>query len=447
MQTTRIYEVQTLMQRREWSTLRSLLADWPEADIAGVLLDLDPSERPVLFRLLPRHMAGTVFALLDAEQQNEILGSLTNDETRRLLADMSPDDRTEMFEELPGQVTQKLLNLLSRDDLEEARTLLGYPADSVGRLMTPDYVAVRPEWTIAQSLEHVRRVGRDSETINVLYVTDRQWMLLDALDIRRFILASPDQTVELIMDHQFVALSASDDREEAVRAMERYDLAVVPVVDSDGVLVGIVTFDDVLDVAEEEATEDFQRHGAIMPLAMSYRDASIWLIYRRRINWMVILVFMNIFSGAALAAFEDTIAAAGVLIFFLPLLIASGGNVGAQASTLVIRSLALGDVTMRDWGRLLGKEFGIAAALGVTMGIAVSGIGLVRGGLDIAVIVGLTMVLIVIVGSTIGLTMPFLFSKFNRDPAAASGPLITSLADISGVVIYFSIATWLLGVT
>jgi magnesium transporter len=424
-----------------------MLADWPEADIADVLLDIDPTERPVLFRLLPRRLAGAVFARLDADQQNEMLGYLSNDETRRLLADMSPDDRTELFEELPGQVTQKLLNLLSAEDLAEARALLGYPEESVGRLMTPDYVAVRPGWTVGEALAHVRRVGRRSETINVLYVTDRQWTLLDALDIRRFIMAAPDDTVASIMDNQFVSLSAFDDREEAVRAMERYDLAVVPVVDSEGVLVGIVTFDDVLDVAEEEATEDFQRHGAVLPLPMSYIHASTWLIYRRRINWLVLLVFMNIFSGAAIASYEDTIAAAGALIFFLPLLIASGGNVGAQASTLMIRALALGDVEMRDWARLFGKELAISAALGLTMGVSVSAIGLVRGGPEISLIVGLSMVLVAIVGGMIGFTMPFLFNKLNRDPATASGPLITSLADIAGVVIYFSIATWLLDIT
>jgi magnesium transporter len=446
MQLNRTPEIRTMIARKEWSALRALLTTWPEAEIADLLFALDPADRLVVFRLLPREQSGTVFALLESDQQNELLAALSNDEARRLLADLSPDDRTELFEELPGQVTQKLLNLLSPDDLRETRELLGYPEESVGRLMTPDYVAVRAAWTIEQALAHARAKARGSETINVLYVIDRDWKLLDALDIRRFIMAQLDQTVESIMDHQYVALSAFDDREEAVRVMERYDLAVLPVVDSDGVLVGIVTFDDVLDVAEEEATEDFHRHAAVAPLHVNYRDASPFMIYRRRINWLIVLVFVNIFSGAAIATFEDTIAAAVALVFFLPLLIDSAGNAGAQASTLMIRALALGDVKMGDWARLFGREVGIAGALGLTMGAAVSLIGLYRGGPEIALVVAVTMVIVVIVGSVIGFTLPFIFNRLKRDPATASGPLITSLADISGVLIYFSLATWLLDI-
>jgi magnesium transporter len=336
---------------------------------------------------------------------------------------------------------------LSPEDLQEARTLLGYPEESIGRLMTPDYVAVRPEWTIRQALAHVRRTGRASETITILYVVDSKWRLLDELDIRRFLLADVDDTVAQIMDHTLVSLSAFDDREEAVRTMERYDLAVLPVVDSDGILVGIVTFDDVLDVASAEATEDFHRTAAVAPLAGNYRDASIWMLYRKRIGWLVILVFMNIFSGAAIATFEDTIAAAVALVFFLPLLIDSAGNAGAQSATLMIRALAVGDVKLGDWSRMLGKEFGTAAALAVTMGLAVSWLGVFRGGADVGLVVTLTMMLVVMVGSVIGTMLPFVLSRLKLDPATASAPLITSLADISGVVIYFSLATWLLDVT
>jgi magnesium transporter len=447
MQMIRNPNVRDLIVHRQWTELRTLAVDWPEREIADLLLSLEQADRPVFFRVLPRAVAGAVFAQLEPEQQHELLSALSNEETRRLLADMNPDDRTELFEELPGKVTQRLLNLLSPDDLREARQLLGYPEESVGRLMTPDYVAVRAEWTIEQALAHARAQARGSETIDVLYVIDSDWKLLDALDIRRFIMAQLDQTVEAIMDHQFIALPAFDDREEAVRVMERYDLAVLPVVDSDGVLVGIVTFDDVLDVAEEEATEDFHRHAGVEPLNVSYRDASPFMIYRRRINWLIILVFVNIFSGAAIATFEDTIAAAVALVFFLPLLIDSAGNAGAQASTLMIRALALGDVKMGDWARLFGREIGIAGALGLTMGAAVSLIGLYRGGPEIALVVAITMVIVVVVGSTIGFTLPFIFNKLKRDPATASGPLITSLADISGVLIYFSLATWLLDIS
>jgi magnesium transporter len=445
MMDVRTPEVQRQITEREWSALRSTLASWHAPEIVDLLRDLSPADWLIVFRLLPRRLSGEVFSLMDTGEQNDLLTALTNDETRRLLAEMSPDDRTELLEELPGQVTQKLMNLLSPEDLREARQLLGYPEKSIGRLMTPDYVAVRSEWTVEQALSHTRHSGRASETINALYVVDRSWRLLDALDIRRFILAEPDDTVESIMDYVFVALPALDDREEAVRTMERYDLAVLPVVDSDGVLVGIVTFDDVLDVAAAEVTEDFHRTGGIEPLRGSVRDASAWMLYRKRISWLVLLIFVNIFSGAAIASFEDTIAAAVALVFFLPLLIDSAGNSGSQSATLMIRALAVGDVKLGDWGRLLGKELGIALALGVTMGVAVSWLGVLRGGADVGLVVTITMVIVVVVGSLIGMSLPFLLSKLKLDPATASAPLITSLADISGVLIYFSLATWLLG--
>lgn len=437
-------EILELIAHKDWSAIRQIITALPQAEIAELLFGLEPSDRMLVFRLLPRELSGDVFAFLDPELQNTLLAELSSDETRHLLASLSPDDRTQLFTELPGQITQKLLNLLSPADLQETRQLLGYPPESVGRLMTPDYVAVRPDWTIGHALEHIRRKGKDSETVNAIYVTDAQWKLLDALDLRRFILAEPGQTVRDIMDLYFVSLEATQDREEAVRMMERYDLHVLPVVDSAGVLVGIVTFDDVMDVAQAEVTEDFHKGAAVSPIQGNYRDARFGALYRKRISWLVVLVFVNIFSGAAMANFEDIIAANVVLVFFLPLLIDSSGNAGSQAATLMVRALATGEVRMNDWGQLLIKEVSVALALGLTMGVAVSIVGFFRGGWEIALVVALTMVCVVLVGSTIGTVLPFLLNRLRFDPAAASAPLITSLSDISGVLIYFSIATFLL---
>ncbi|WP_297630806.1 magnesium transporter [Caldilinea sp.] len=438
--------LQELLAQKQWTQIRELVADWPATEIADLLNELDKAERVVFFRVLPRHLASEVFTYLSSEQQNQLLKDLTDEETRQLLANLSPDDRTMLLEELPGRVSQRLLNLLSPEDLAEARTLLGYPEDSVGRLMTPDYVAVRRDWTLAQALAHIRMRARDSETINVIYVVDRDWKLLDALELRRFIFGEPDATVESIMDYTFVAISAFADQEEAVRVMQRYDLDVLPVVDSDGVLVGIITADDVLDVAQEEATEDFHRTAAVSPLNVSYREIGVRMLYRKRIGWLLALVFVNIFSGAAIAAFEDTIAAVVALVFFLPLLIDSSGNAGSQSSTLMVRALAVGDVRIGDWGRLLGKELVVALLLGVTMATAVWFVGFFRAGSQVATVVALTMLLVVLMGSIIGMSLPFIFSKLKLDPATASAPLITSLSDILGVLIYFSLATWLLGV-
>ena len=439
-----INDIHMLIEKHDWPAVRAAVNKLPEAEIAELLFELDTTDRMVLFRLLPRDISAEVFAQLDHDDANLLLAELTSEETRRLLAELSPDDRTQLFEELPGQVTQRLLNLLNPQDLAETRKLLGYPPESVGRLMTPDYIAVRPEWTIGKVLQHVRAKGHDSETVNVLYVTDAKWKLLDALDLRRFILADPDATVDQIMDYTFIALQATEDREEAVRTMERYDLAVVPVMDTAGVLVGIVTFDDVLDVAQEEATEDFHKAAAVTPLRGSYRDATFRALYNKRVGWLMALVLANVFSGAAIANFEDTIAANVALVFFLPLLIDSSGNAGSQAATLMVRALAMGDVKLGDWGRLMGKEMLVAVALGLSMAVAVSAIGLLRGGPMIALTVSLAMIVVVMVGSIIGTGMPFLLSRFNFDPATASAPLITTLSDISGVLIYFAIASVLL---
>jgi magnesium transporter len=433
------------IERRDWAAVREGLRGCGGADVAALLRELPKPDRVLLFRALPRELSTDAFAQLDPPEKDALLRALTDEETRQLLASLPPDDRAHLLSELPGAVVQRAVTLLSPDDLAEARLLLGYPEDSVGRLMTPDYVAVRPEWPIARVLEHIRAFGRDKETINRIYVVDGRWQLLDDIELRRVILAAPAATVRDIMDGSFVALPATADREEAVQVIQRHDLDAVPVVDSTGVLVGIVTVDDVLDVAQLEATEDFHKAGSVGPIFTSIRHASAGFLFKRRIGWLVVLVFVNIFSGAGIAYFEETIAATVALVVFLPLLIASAGNAGAQAATLVVRAMATGDVDMRNWLELVGKEMLVASALGLVMAGAVSLLGVYRGGVEVGVVVALTMVVVVIVGSLIGLSLPFLLDRFKLDPATASTPLVTSIADIAGVLIYFSIATWYLG--
>lgn len=437
-------EIIDLVQRHDWIGLREALADWPPPEVADLVLGIPKSDRVLLFRALPRELAAEAFSHLQFEQQNTLLLELTDEETRQVLSGLSPDDRTHLLEELPGQATQRMLNLLGPEDLEESRELLGYPEESVGRLMTPDYVAVRPEWTIREANEHIRAHGKDSETINRIFVIDEQWQLLDDIELRRFILADPGQRVEEIMDHAYVSLSAFADREVAVGMIRRYDVVAMPVVDSDGVLVGIVTVDDVLDVAEQEATEDFHRVGSVEPIEGSLRDARVSVLYRRRIGWLLTLVFVNVLSGAAIASYEALIERVVALVFFLPLLIASAGNAGSQAATLMVRALATGDVRAKDWLRLLGREVAVAGVLGITMAFAVGAIGVFRGGAALAAVVSATMVVVVVIGSLVGMSLPFLLDRLRLDPATASAPLVTSIADITGVVVYLSIANWYL---
>jgi magnesium transporter len=433
-----------LIESRNWGELRAELAEVPPPDIALLLSHFGRKPRVLLFHALSRDVAAEVFAHLGPERQNALLRDLTDEETRYLLATLPPDDRTQLLAELPAPVTQRLLQLLSSEDLAEARFLLGYPEESVGRLMTPDYVAVRPGWSIQKALDHIRRFGRESETVFRIYVVDEKWRLLDDIDLRRIILADPTATVESIMDHSFTSVPAFADREEAVRLIGRYDVVALPVVDSEGTLIGIVTVDDLLDVALEEATEDVQRFGSVEPIRGSLREAGVTLLFRKRILWLLALVFVNILSGATIAHYEDLITRFVALVFFLPLLIASAGNAGSQAATLMIRALATGDVAMSDWFRLLGKELAVSAALGIAMGFAVSFVGVFRGGSDVAVIVAVTMVAVVVIGSLVGMSLPFLLARLRLDPATASAPLVTSIADITGVIIYLSIASWYL---
>ncbi len=438
-------EVQSLIEQRNWGALREAVAEWHPAETAELLPELEKGDRGLFFRVLPPDYGTEVFAQMRPEQQDTLLRDLTDEETRRLLADLTPDDRTQLLSELPGTVTQRLMTLLSPEDLREARDLLGYPEESVGRLMTPDYVAVRPDWNAERALEHVRGIGAEPETVAVVYVTDARWRIHGVLSIRRLLAADPDEVVRDIMYHTVIRLAPHDDRENAVRTAERYDLNVLPVVGADGVLLGIVTIDDLIDVAEEEATEDFHRIGGSGLVKTSLREAGVTLLYRKRIGWLLMLVFVNIFSGAGIAYFEETLEAVIALAFFLPLLIDSGGNAGSQSATLMVRALALGDVEMRDWFELLGKELGVAIILGMTMAAGAAFIASWRAP-EVLVVVSVTMIAIVVVGSLIGMLMPFVLTRFGMDPATASAPLITSLADISGVLIYFSIASWYLGV-
>lgn len=438
--------IEQLIAQQRWQDLCHELGDYQVPDIAEILTALNKTERVLVFRALPRELSSQVFAYWDIDEQNELIHSLSDEETRHLLATMSPDDRTAFLEELPGRVTQRLMNLLAPDDLKEARHLLGYPKESVGRLMTPDYIAVRPNWTVQQALDHIRTYGREKETIDLVFVTDENWKLLDVLTLRSLILALSEQRISELMERSFFALSAFDDRELAVEMIRHYDVVALPVVDSDGILIGIVTVDDILDVAEAEATEDFQKVGGVATLNMPYHEASPFWLYRKRIGWLFILVFMNVFSGAALEHFEDTIAARVSLLFFLPLLIASSGNAGSQSATLMVRALATGDIGTKDWARLFLKEIGVAGLLGLTLGLTVWGLGLYRGGAEVAIIVAMTMVVVVLAGSLVGMCLPFLLSRLKQDPAIASAPLVASVADITGVLIYFTIASRVLGI-
>lgn len=446
-------EIRELIEVSDHATLGEVLNCWLPADLASLVADLDNDERVHVFRSLNPDLAAETFEYLDLSAQLRLLRALSEEEASRLLNGMAPDDRTALLQELPGAAADRLLALLSPQEQDVARSLLQYGRDSIGRLMTPDFVAVRRSWTIKHVLDYVRAHGKDSETLNVVYVVDDAHKLIDDVRIREVLLAPLHAHVHDIMNHHFVALTASDSREEAVAAFRKYDRTALPVVNPEGVLVGIVTIDDVMDVALEEATREIQQFGGLEALDESYVATSFWSLVRKRATWLIVLFLGEMLTATAMGYFEAEIARAVVLALFVPLIISSGGNSGSQAATLIIRALALEEVTLRDWRRVLRRELGSGLMLGAILGT----IGFLRIAVWSAFstlygehwpLVGLTVALslvgIVTWGTLSGAMLPFLLKRLGLDPATSSAPFVATLVDVTGLIIYFTTAVLVL---
>jgi magnesium transporter len=446
-------EIHAIVQSREFLKLRDTMRNWSPSGIADLMGQLPAEERVIVFRLLPRKLAAEVFEYLPIEDQEQLLKAMAREEVAAILNNMAPDDRTALLDELPARVTQQILVLLSPAERAIAVSLLGYQEGSIGRLMTPDYVRVRPEWTVEQVGEHIRRHGRDSETLSLLYVIDDHGVLIDDIRIRRVLLAPPGTRIADLLDHRFVALKATDDQETAVRVFRNEDRYALPVTDSAGVLIGIVTIDDVLDVAEEEATEDIHKIGGTEALDEPYMDTPLHRMVKKRATWLSVLFLGEMLTATAMGYFEEEIRRAVVLALFVPLIISSGGNSGSQASTLVIRALALAEITLADWWRVVRREFFSGLALGAILG----SVGFLRIAIwsrfsevygehwfAVGLTVGLALLGVVLWGAMAGGTLPFVMSRLGFDPAASSAPFVATLVDVSGLVLYFTIAVLLL---
>ena len=447
---------QQLIDERSWMTLKHELNNLEAFQIADIIESLPKQEQIVLFRMLSRESAKEIFQHLSHDQQEDIIEGIASNVTQLsgLLNDLDPDDRTAFFEELPGAVCQRLMQMLSAEEREIATRLLGYPKDTIGRLMTPEYVAVKPFFTIQQALEHVRKFGRDSETLNVVYVVDASWKLIDDIRIKEIILASPEQTIGEICDNRFVSLNAYDDKEVAVQVFQDRDRVALPVTGSDGTLLGIVTFDDVMDVLEEEATEDFQKFGGSEGLDLSYTKTSLFEMVKKRSGWLAILFVGQTLTASAMGFFEEEISKAVMLALFIPLIISSGGNSGSQTASIIIRALALGDLKLKNWWYVMRKE----VFSGLFLGSILAGIGFLRtfvwqetGLYDygefwfwIGISVSLSLIFVVVLGTLAGSMIPFILKKTGLDPAMASAPFVATLVDVIGLIIYFSVALMLL---
>ena len=442
-------EVRELLASGDLATLGEVLNRWPPADLAGIVAALSEPEQAQVLRALEGRVAAETFEYMDLSGQERLLATFDDAKAAAILNDMAPDDRTALLEELPGTTTARLLALLSPAERSVAVSLLQYAPDSIGRLMTPDFIAVRKGWTIRHVLDHVRTHGKDSETLNVLYVVDTEGTLHDDLRIRNILLAPMHTHVGDLMDGKFVALNVTDDRKSAVEVFRKYDRSALPVIDARGKLVGIVTIDDVLDIAEEEATREIQRFGGVEALDEPYLATPLGSMVRKRASWLIVLFLGEMLTATAMAYFEAEIAKAVVLALFVPLIISSGGNSGSQAATLIIRALALGEVKLRDWWRVMRREIASGLMLGTLLGT----IGFCRIALWsafspmygphwplVGLTVGLALLGIVVWGTLSGSMLPLLLHRLGFDPATSSAPFVATLVDVTGLIIYFSVA-------
>lgn len=446
-------DVVEMIESRDFTALRRSLTALPVQSVAEIFTDMSPNDVAIVFRVLPREFAADAFEYMPFEAQEPLLHCLGQEHVAAVLNQMDPDDRTNLLEELPGTVTQRLLSLLSPEERKIATLLLGYPEDSVGRRMTPDYVAVRSNWTVAQVLDHIRQVGHDKETLNITYVTDPQGRLVDDIRLRELVLADPSVPISDLMDNQVFALQAAQDQEEAVRAFQEQDRIALPVVDSTGLLVGIVTVDDIMDVAEEEVTEDIQKMAAVEALEAPYFEVTLPLMIRKRALWLSILFIGEMFTATAMRYYEVAIQQAVVLALFIPLIISSGGNSGSQASSIIIRSLALGEVDLRSWLRVLGRELVSGMGLGVVLG-AIIFCRIVfwpwrtevygEHYVWVASAVACAVIGVVGFGTLTGAMLPIILKRLGFDPAVSSAPFVATLVDVTGILIYFSVAAILL---
>jgi len=443
-------ELASAVHSGDYTRLRDLVRNRHASDLAAILTELGVDDQVIVFRILLRKDAAAVFEYLSLEEQEVLLKAMAHEDVASLLNNMAPDDRTMFLEELPASATRQLLSMLTPAERSVASKLLGYPENSIGRLMTPHYVSVREHWTISEVLDYIRTHGQDSETLNVVYVVDESGLLIDDIRIREFLLAPVDKHVSDLMDRRFVALKATEDQKEVVAIFRQYDRTALPVTDTAGALIGIVTIDDVLDVAEDTATQEIQRIGGSEALDEPYMTIAMPRMIRKRATWLTALFLGEMLTATAMTIFEAEIARVVQLALFIPLIISSGGNSGSQASTLVIRALALGEVRLGDWWRIIRREIQAGLALGGILGA----IGLTRITIwhrlfpqaykelwfSLGMTVGFALVGVVLWGSLIGSILPLILRRLGYDPAVSSAPFVATLVDVTGLIIYFSVA-------
>lgn len=437
-----------LINTNDQLRIREFLNDQNISDVAE-LIDEYPEYEAQIISNLSVHRAASTFKILDLSVQKRIIQELPPLKTAELLNDLPPDDRTDFLEELPSEVVKELIRLLNPEERKITLSLLGYAESSVGRLMTPDYIAVQIDWNVREVLDHIREVGKQMETIDVIYVVNDKGEFVDDMRIRELIIASPDKLVGDIIDYRSITLNVNNDQEVANEVFKMNNRVALPVVDDKNILLGIVTIDDVLWVASEEFTEDIQKIGGTEALDQPYLEMPIFKLFKKRVVWLIVLFLGEMLTATVMAYFEDELAKYVVLALFVPLIISSGGNTGSQASTLIIQAMALGEITINDWWKVMRRELISGVMLGGVLGI----IGFIRvafwnsifhtygeHGMMVAFTVGFSLVGVVLWGTVTGSMLPIILKKLGTDPATSSAPFVATLVDVTGLVIYFTMA-------
>lgn len=442
-----------LLASRRWLAMGHCLAEMHPADVAEWITRLTPAEAPVILRLLGRRK-GEVFAYLDPILQRRILRLAAPEQLGQVLAQMQPDDRTRLLAILPREVAHSILGRLPASEVKQGLMLLGYPEATAGRFMTPNYAAIAPEMTAGEALQEIRRTGRGKETLNVVFILDEEGRLLEDVRLGSLVLADPATKVTEIPDPGLVALADSTPVEEVLRTFEKYDRVALPVIDDSRHMLGIITLDDVLDVAEAENTRDIQQLGGLEALEIPYAETGFWAMVRKRGGWLAALFFGEMLTATAMGHYEAEIARAVVLALFVPLIISTGGNSGSQATSLIIRALALRELTLKDWYRVFRRELWSGLALGVGLGaigftrvMLWQRMGLTNYGphhLLVALTIWVSLVGVVTFGSLMGSMLPFLLRRLGFDPATSSAPFVATLVDVTGLIIYFQVASMIL---
>ncbi|WWR16778.1 magnesium transporter [Lachnospiraceae bacterium JLR.KK008] len=441
-------ELKELLNTKQYTRLRQSLSEVNDADIAAFIESLDEEDLLKVFRILPKSSAADVFSYMEVENQQFIITALSEKEAAGIIDNLMADDATDLLEEMPANIVKKLLANASPDTRRDINHLLRYPEDCAGSIMTVEYVDLKENITVQNAIERIRKVGVDSETINICYVLDSKRTLLGTVSLRYLLLSQPEAIIGDIMHENVISLHTLMDQEEVARQFQKYDFTSMPVVDNENRLVGIVTVDDVVDILQEEATEDIEKMAAIVPSDKPYMRMGVVETWKKRIPWLLLLMISATFTGRIITSFEGALSRYVVLTAFIPMLMDTGGNAGGQASVTIIRGLSLNEIEFKDLFRVVWKEGRVALLCGATLACAnfVKLLVLDRVGLAVAGVVCLTLVVAVFIAKLVGCSLPMFAKKIGFDPAVMASPFITTIVDAISLIVYFQIATVMLSI-